>query len=260
MNTLKSFGAISACSLLVGCAGLKQYGPPHASQLPAGSPLLDGLDTVGHEMSANAKGRLSRRQVFEVSSLSIGQATASDVRVVEMNEPLSPLYGADGLLGMDLFRGLVLDIDFRSRRLVVFPPGHLPYDFTRQEWITVPLLDTKYGFSIEIGVDDHPEQFRMVLDSGAIAYRSNTHYSILDLPRDLRERADTSSDIPVYRANQVRIGNGSIGPMPFLDLDFSNPPRHDGFLGNALLIRHRVVIDPANGVVFISKQEDDSSD
>ena len=228
-------------------------GAPYAIQLPKGSPVLSGLDPIGRDLSADAHGRRTRRHVFEIPECAIGEAPLRTVYAMELNEPLPPMFGADGLLGMDLFSGLVLDIDFQSERLLVLPPGELPPDFAQTEWITVPLVDDRHGFTIEIQLNDHPRVFRAILDSGAVAYGSKTHYAILDLPRELRALADTSSETAVYWADLVRLGNGTIGPVPFLDIALPEPPGQDGFLGNALFVRHRVVIDPSNDTVYISK-------
>ncbi len=217
------------------------------------SQVLSGLEPIGRERSADARGRRSRRSVFEISECTIGDVPLGTVYATQLNEPLAPIYGADGLLGTDLFSGLVLDIDFLSERFVVLPPGQLPRDFTRTDWITVPLVDDKHGFAVEIQLDGYPEVFRAILDSGAVAYGSNTHYAILDLPPELRGLADTSGEPAVYWAGLVRLGNGTIGPVPFLDIAFPEPPGQDGFLGNALFVRHRVVIDPSNDTVYISK-------
>ncbi len=229
-------------------------GASQAIQLPRGSPVFEGLAVIGQERSANADGQLRRRRVYEVPNVTIGGTRVGTVRVIEGDE-LPAIYGVDGLLGLELFRDLTLDIDFPSERLVVWPPGELPDDFAQQEWIVAPIVDKEYGISIEIRIDDHPEAFRVMLDSGAIAYGSKIHYGILNLPQLLRGSADVSSEPAVYRADAVRIGDGVIGPMRFLDLEFPEPPGHDGFLGNALLINHRVVIDPSRNTLYITKTE-----
>lgn len=231
-------------------------GAAEAIQLRPGTAILEGLNAIGRRWSANAYGRLSRRPVYDLREVHIGGRRIEQVRAVEMRDKLPEIVQADGLLGLDLFDGRTLDIDLPAGRLGVFPSGELPSDFIDQEWVTVPIVDDRNGYMVEIRVDDHPEVFRMVLDTGAVAYGSETTYGILDLPRRLKVHADNSVKPPVYQAELVHLGSGTIGSMAFLDLRFPEPPGADGFLGNALFRNHRVVIDPGQGRVHVADRND----
>ena len=210
------------------------------------------FERVGSQGKWNASGRFVRAPVLLVPELQIGPLRYAGARAPIEDMRLPPfMSGADGVLGRACFDGLTLDIDGPGRRLGVLPAGARPADFDERSWHEVELLDMRNGPVVPLRLDESTHELRVVLDTGAIARGSGGSYGVVELPPDLEPRPDLEHGLPVYHAKSVLLGDAQLGPMRFYVKHHPQPPRTQGFLGNALYMHRRVIIEPAAQRVWI---------
>ena len=209
-------------------------------------------ERVGRQWKWNASGRLVRAPVLLIPDIQIGPLVYSCVRAPVEDLQLPPYMAvANGVLGRACLEGLTLDIDGPRGKLGVLPAGERPDDFERNRWLEVELLDMSNGPMIPMRLDDSAYTLRVVLDTGAIATGKDEPYGVVELPTDLEPLLEQERGLPVYQAESVRLGTEQFGPMRFYVKHHLQPPGTHGFLGNALYMNRRVIIEPVAQRVWI---------
>jgi hypothetical protein len=211
------------------------------------------LERAGSEWKSNARGEFGPMPVYRIDRVTLGSLTFRDVRAVGESSTFPEFMPGDGVLGRGLLEGLTLDIDLPGGRLGVLPAGMKPPDFDASQWQAVPLLAMDDGPVVSMRIDDSDRALAVVLDTGAIANGPEGAYGVVELPGDLDADDELVEGLPMYRAQDVRLGEVSIGPMRFLVMDHADPPGTDGFLGNALYAARRVLVVPSEEKVFLQR-------
>lgn len=227
-------------------------GADQALLLREDSPVIASLERVGSEMKFDAAGGLRLAPVYRLDEVAVGPLRFTEVRAPLESSAFPEFMPGDGVLGRALLGEMTLDIDLPNRTLGVLPPAELPDDFADREWIEAPLLGYDDGPVIAVRLDESEEDLRMVLDTGAIATGPEGRYGVVELPADLTAEPDPVEGLPVYRAGEVRVGERSLGSMPFFVMHHPQPPDTQGFLGNVLFAGRRVIINPMLERVYIS--------
>ncbi len=224
---------------------LLDTGADQALLIRAGAPVEDQLTRIGSEWKANAAGRMRLVPVYAIPEINLGPLQFTNVRAPVEHAKLPSYMPGQAVLGRGMLEGLTLDIDMPASRFGVLPSGALPDDFEDHDWITTDLVAINDGPVIRAQIDDSESTVRLVLDTGAITSHPDGAFGIVELPSDLTSDPSDESRPPIYRAQSVRIGEADIGPMSFYDMVHRFPRNTEGFLGNVLFPRFRVLIDPA---------------
>lgn len=99
--------------------GMDTGAPGHGSISGATAERL-GLPVAGRGMTADPSGRNGVEiRVFGPSSLLVGDVRFGGLTLTEMPAMANALTPLDGILGVDLFRDLILTLDYRARRLKI---------------------------------------------------------------------------------------------------------------------------------------------
>jgi predicted aspartyl protease len=88
----------------------------HGRITPALAAAL-GLSPSGEAMAADGSGRTQARRTYRIDSLELGQVRFSGVELSEVPLPRGRLQGIDGVLGLGLFAGHLLVLDYPGAML-----------------------------------------------------------------------------------------------------------------------------------------------
>ncbi len=150
---------------------------------------------VSQDVMFNTKGE-QFKQMAIIHSLKMGQAYATNVRMLVWPSEISSDYSIAGTLGADLLRHYDVDIDFRAGKLNLFTPDQCPGKvyWTNSNVAVVPMRVVNSGHIIlPVTVDNHA--FDAVLDTGS------TH-SLLSL-----ETARSAFGLEANSPNMTRVGD-----------------------------------------------------
>lgn len=186
--------------------------------------------------------------------LRLGELSAPKLRALELD--LGGLPSFDGrvirmIVGRDLLRSAVLDIDFSERRLAFRPAAPtLPPDA-----VNVPVRRVRQGLHAEVEVEGVTVE--VLIDTGASAglalgAQAAERAGLLRPGREMRwSRSVTFGGVSRDRqvtARAVRFAGRTIQDLPVQVFTSSRPDMlPDGLLGVGLLERFRVVLDLARG-------------
>jgi hypothetical protein len=164
----------------------------------------------------------------------------------------------DGILGMDFFRGRIVQIDFAARRVRLVERGSLsrlrpisPFSYVGQGLADCEILPIRIcndAFCVPIRVAENPAQW-IRLDTGCDACLD---WVVSDAGKRLTE--GTSVGLSHFSMNYVKT-TVQIGKQRFAVAVAVHKepmfPREGGLLGNGLLSKFRVTIDePGSRVIF----------
>jgi hypothetical protein len=171
----------------------------------------------------------------------VSDILAFDLR--QINPGSSP--GIDGLLGQDFFRGRIVQIDFRRKRLRLLD---------RVDSAGSAVLPIKFqngAMCVPVSVAGSPRRWTR-LDTGCNddlhwvgvrAFRWGRRGAVIGFSRGLVAYADTIVDLAEYRISGVQVG---LHGRTFF-------PGEAGLLGTGILSNFTVTVDAPGGRVFLKK-------
>jgi len=190
--------------------------------------------------------------------------TGGSVMVLELPRLLAAASGkADMLVGSDLIAGHALDIDFAGKRFRLLPGGSRPFE-GRHAPLTVQPGTGLYLTEAMLGT----RRVRPLLidsgDGGALTVTRTTWRAAR-----VRTAGVTSTtafgaggaavDAGLAITDAVRLGDAPTGPIEVRiepDGGFARQARVVGRVGNGLLLRYRVLLDPTAGRMILRPNAD----
>lgn len=181
------------------------------------------------------------------------------VAVIDLPKLLASASGdADVLIGTDLISPHALDIDFANRRFRLLPSGRMPFTGTR-----VPLsLQTGSGLYLTQATLGRTRIRPLLIDTGdggalSIARGAWRSAAIKGarVTSTIAYGAGGVVDAGLTVTDAVSLGGRPTGPIELRieeDAGFARQVRVAGRIGTGLLLRYRVLLDPAAGQMVLA--------
>jgi hypothetical protein len=219
----------------------------------AGLALAGNLAARGGGSQA-ISGELARDVTLELPGLTLREPAVAAIPLRQ----LSPAFGLslDGILGSGLFRRVVVETDYRNRRMTLHEAGHAPAPRGATA-IPVALDELSFAYvEARLALPGRPPVAgSFLVDSGAdgsvLLYRPFVERHGLAAGQALRDVAGAGSGgataLSVGRAERLDLGPFSI-PRPLVTFSrdaagLNADARHAGLLGGEVLRRFAVVYD-----------------
>jgi PDZ domain/Aspartyl protease len=225
-----------------------------------------GLTAMGKAPESGAGAKQSSTGFVPVRSISIGGVEMHDqvAFAAEIYSPDIEGIPVDGMVGFELFRRLIVQIDYGHKVLTFTEPGHASL---RNAGVALPFVFYDHLPFVRGRIDDMPATFdidtgsRSELDvtSPAVArYHLRNRY-----PRGVQAVTGWGVGGPshsyVVRLHSVTLGNVTVN-APVADLSdaehgsFSNP-NYDGNIGSGFLKRFVVTFDYGHQTMYLRRIE-----
>ncbi|HEY7855430.1 MAG TPA: retropepsin-like aspartic protease [Terriglobales bacterium] len=210
-------------------------------------------DLVGNG-EVNQKIGLARDVRFELGSAAIVEKMVALVPFAQLEAREG--HAVPGVVGVDIFRRFVVEIDYLAKTVSLFAPGAFSY---AGPGVVVPLrISSSAIFNATVACQGHPPlATRLAIDtgtySGLLLHRPFAQDHALLHDAALQPRPDTGfgvgGDFPVERTERCELQIASLhiaDPGAMLSeaaTGASANNRVDGTIGGAILCRYRVTID-----------------
>jgi hypothetical protein len=184
---------------------------------------------------------------FNIGKIIFNKVTLSENTHWGVKSSNTPNNSKDGVVGMALFEGKSIIIDYPNSKLVISDNGELPGDYKIKNWNNLDYKLDLNGISIYAYVDSQLKRF--ILDSGANL--SIIKPSSLNLTICKNKKMDDNQCI--HQVNNLKVQN-TPNSHPFsLYLYEMNGYKIDGLLGYNFLINHIIYIDFNQKIIKIQQ-------
>jgi len=230
----------------------------------------DRIKVLGSDLTQEVGALISRNVNVKLENASV---VNRDLLVLEQNYlKLPELTGinVDGIIGGGFFRNLVVNINYKKKKLVLFQPDKFAIDRNEYEMVDLMLEQQKpYFFSNVVNQDGDTVMLKLLIDTGAaLAFLINTDsHDKIELP-----------DKIIKGTLGVGIGGvieGFIGKTNYLSLgdqlsfqniitNFQNVDslvmdqvdfKRNGLIGNTLLSRFDIYIDYLRDKMYLKPRK-----
>ena len=152
-----------------------------------------------------------------------------------------------GIIGQELFRRFVVEIDPQEGKMRLYPPGSdLTEEFEIRHRLRMSGHTPYIVFKSRLPWEKRITKKRMMLDSGypgGLVFWSKRHFMLVASPNERRELAE--KNMGIMTAANIKFGNLNFENLPVFIA--SNVPQQsesrDGLIGASILAQYRHVID-----------------
>jgi hypothetical protein len=219
-----------------------------ASVLDAAAARRFGAKLGACETVQGTEGRCTAYRVHDLAATVGGTPLPRSILALDLSS-VSRACGRriDGLLGLDFFRGRIVQIDYAAQKVRLFA-RYETFDLRGE---TLPLARRNGALCVRVSVNDHASEW-MRLDTGCSAA-----LEWVASEAKLRHRGPTSiaasAGLPHSIHTEMKIGNEQFSAVKTGLRDKPMFPGEAGLLGNGLLSHFRVTMDADRSLVLLRR-------
>ncbi|CBY27644.1 TPA: hypothetical protein ACY3XX_001209 [Yersinia enterocolitica] len=216
----------------------------------------------GKHRTTDLTGKVFLNDKFYIPKLSINGMEFKNVKGISVNTPQGMMFSPDSIpphsmmIGLDLFKGKAVLIDYQKQRLSVADNTQTLGINIADGWISLPLRLTQEG--VEIKVIKNSKEYNMLLDTGAtvsVFFKERLKSPFVSLScqtviKEMDHEGCEASDFQLNEMGATEIGFNAV----LLDGAF-NQMDTDGLIGNNFLKKFAVVLDFPEKRLLIKKFE-----
>ncbi|MDA5543485.1 MULTISPECIES: aspartyl protease family protein [Yersinia] len=214
----------------------------------------------GKHRTTDLTGKVFLNDKFYIPKLSINGMEFKNVKGISVNTPQGMVLNSDStpphsmMIGLDLFKGKAVLIDYQKQRLSVADNTQALGINMADGWTSLPLRLTPEG--LEIKVVKNAKEYNMLLDTGAtvsVFFKERLKSPAVSLScqtvmKEMDHKGCVASDFQLNEIGATEIGFNAV----LLDGQF-NQMDTDGLIGNNFLNEFALAIDFPKQRLLIKK-------